>query len=132
MEKDFRFLEMLSVISRAKASVEKAKGTSKKGSEKYFAKRYLSDIQTEFQKRLVFAFASICFVMVGAPLGIKAQRKESSIGMAISLCVALSYYMVIILMSSLSKNFRAQPEFLIWIPVVACALMASYLIPKNL
>jgi lipopolysaccharide export system permease protein len=71
-------------------------------------------------------------VLVGAPLGIRAQRKESSIGMAISLGVALSYYMVIILMSSLSKNFRAQPEFLIWIPVLVCMMLASYLIPKNL
>ena len=131
-EKDFRFFEMMSAISCAKDSVKKATGTSRKGSEKYFAKRYLSDIQTEFQKRWVFAFASICFVLVGAPLGIRAQRKESSIGMAISLGVALSYYMVIILMSSLSKNFRAQPEFLIWIPVLVCMLLASYLVPKNL
>ena len=131
-EKDFRFFEMLSAISRAKDSVKKTTGTAKKGSKKYFAKRYLSDIQTEFQKRWVFAFASICFVLVGAPLGIRAQRKESSIGMAISLGVALTYYMVIILMSSLSKNFRAQPEFLIWIPVLVCMLLASYLIPKNL
>jgi lipopolysaccharide export system permease protein len=131
-EKDFRFFEMLSAISRAKDSVKKTTGTAKKGSKKYFAKRYLSDIQTEFQKRWVFAFASICFVLVGAPLGIRAQRKESSIGMAISLGVALTYYMVIILMSSLSENFRAQPEFLIWIPVLVCMLLASYLIPKNL
>lgn len=136
-EKDFRLFEMLSAISEAEESVKNASGSEKKKrgrkrSEKYLAKRRLSDIQTEFQKRLVFAFASICFVMVGAPLGIRAQRKESSIGMAISLGVALSYYMVIILMSSLSKNFRAQPEILIWIPVVVCALMASYLIPKNL
>ena len=131
-EKDFRFFEMMSAISRAKDSVKKATGTTKKGSEKYLAKRYLSDIQTEFQKRWVFAFASICFVLVGAPLGIRAQRKESSIGMAISLVVALSYYMVIILMSSLSKNFRVQPEYLIWLPVLACMLLASYLVPKNL
>jgi lipopolysaccharide export system permease protein len=95
-------------------------------------KCYLSDIQTEFQKRWVFAFASICFVLVGIPLGIRAQRKESSIGMAISLVVALSYYLVIMLMLSLSTNFKAQPEFLIWLPVLACALLASYLIPKNL
>ena len=52
--------------------------------------------------------------------------------MAISLGVALSYYLVVILMSSLSKNFKAQPEFLIWLPVLACVLLASYLIPKNL
>ncbi len=131
-EKDFRFFEMLSAISRAKENVKKSEGGSEKGSARYLAKRYLSNIQTEFQKRLVFAFASICFVLVGAPLGIRAQRKESSIGMAISLGVALSYYMVIILMSSLSKNFRAQPEFLIWIPVLACFMLASYLVPKNL
>lgn len=131
-EKDFRFFEMLGAIRNAKAVVEKAKGTSRKGSEKYLAKRYLSDIQTEFQKRWVFAFASVCFVLVGIPLGIRAQRKESSIGMAISIAVALSYYLVVILMSNLSKNFRAQPEFLIWIPVLACLALASYLIPKNL
>lgn len=131
-DKDFRFLEMISAISKAKRNVERAKGATKKGTERYFAKRYLSDIQTEFQKRWVFAFASICFVLVGAPLGIRAQRKESSVGMAISLAVALSYYMVIILMSSLSKDFRAQPEFLIWLPVLACLVFASYLIPKNL
>ena len=80
----------------------------------------------------MFAFASVCFVLVGIPLGIRAQRKESSIGMAISLVVALSYYLVVILMSSLSKNFKAQPELLIWLPVLACLLLDSYLIPKNL
>ena len=80
----------------------------------------------------MFAFASVCFVLVGIPLGIRAQRKESSIGMAISIAVALSYYLVVILMSNLSKNFREQPEFLIWIPVLACLALASYLIPKNL
>jgi len=131
-EKDFRFFEMLAVIKAAKEAVARASGPTRKGTEKYFARRYLSDMQTEFQKRWVFAFASICFVLVGIPLGIRAQRKESSIGMAISLGVALSYYLVVILMSSLSKNFRAEPEMLIWLPVVACLALASYLVPKNL
>jgi lipopolysaccharide export system permease protein len=123
---------MMSNISRVKKALKSMKGPTVKGSEIYMTKRYLSDIQTEFQKRWVFAFASVCFVLVGVPLGIKAQRKESSIGMAISLAVALFYYLVVILMSSLSKNFRAEPDILIWIPVVACAAFASYLIPKNL
>ena len=131
-EKDFRFTEMLGAIRRAKNAVARAKGPTKKGTERYLAKRYLSDIQTEFQKRWVFAFASVCFVLVGVPLGIRAQRKESSIGMAISLVVALSYYLVVILMSSLSKNFRAEPEILIWLPVAACLALAAYLVPKNL
>ena len=131
-EKDYRFFEMIGAIKRAKAYAKAVKGPTKKGTARYMAKRYLSDIQTEFQKRWVFAFASVCFVLVGIPLGIRAQRRESSIGMAISLCVALSYYLLVILMSSMSKNFRAEPELLIWLPVAACLALASYLVPKNL
>ena len=92
----------------------------------------LSNIRTEFQKRLVFAFASICFVLVGVPLGIRAQRRESSIGIAIALVTALGYYLVVILMTSLEKVYTVRPDALIWLPVVLCVALAGYLIPKNL
>ena len=96
------------------------------------ARRALSDIRTEFMKRWVFAFASICFVLVGVPLGIRAQRKESSVGMGIALLTALTYYLVVILMTNLSKNYHVHPEILIWLPVGLCVLLAGWLIPKNL
>ncbi len=96
------------------------------------ARRALSDIRTEFMKRWVFAFASICFVLVGVPLGIRAQRKESSVGMGIALVTALAYYLVVILMTSLSKNYHVHPEILIWLPVGLCVLLSAWLIPKNL
>ena len=38
----------------------------------------------ELSKRFVFAMASLCFVLIGIPLGIRSQRKESTIGMAIA------------------------------------------------
>jgi lipopolysaccharide export system permease protein len=76
--------------------------------------------------------ASFCFVLVGIPLGIKAQRKESTIGMAIALAVSLGYYLIVILMLSLHKNFVIHPEYLIWLAVVICLGLASRLIPKNL
>ncbi len=155
--KDFRFLEMMDKIREAKSDVknpeaaaarkakerlEKADGrdrTEKKDSvakelklgKKVF-KRRLSELRTEFQKRMVFAFASICFVLVGIPLGIRAQRKESSIGMAIALVVSLGYYLVVILMTSMDKSYAVRPDLLIWLPVVLCAALAGYLIPKNL
>ena len=155
--KDFRFLEMMDKIREAKSDVknpeaaaarkakerlEKDDGrdrTEKKDSvakelklgKKVF-KRRLSELRTEFQKRMVFAFASICFVLVGIPLGIRAQRKESSIGMAIALVVALGYYLVVILMTSMDKSYAVRPDLLIWLPVVICAALAGYLIPKNL
>ena len=134
-EKDFRFFEILNEIDArklevAQASTEKVKG--KKHSPRVAAKRALSDIRTEFMKRWVFAFASICFVLVGVPLGIRAQRKESSVGMGIALVTALVYYLVMILMTSLSKNYQVHPEVLIWLPVGLCVLLSCWLIPKNL
>jgi lipopolysaccharide export system permease protein len=91
-----------------------------------------SGLETEFMKRFVFAFASVCFVLIGVPLGIRAQRKESSIGMAIAIATSLVYYLIIILMLSLAKVPSAHPEFFIWLPVAICAGLASWLIPKNL
>lgn len=137
-EKDFRFFEMLSAIDARKKDVMEAKGAAKSGSAApskarvKSARRALSDIRTEFMKRWVFAFASICFVLVGVPLGIRAQRKESSVGMGIALVTALFYYLVVILMTSLSKNYHVHPEILIWLPVAACAGISAFLIPKNL
>ena len=83
-------------------------------------------------KRWVSAFASLCFVLVGVPLGIRAQRRESTIGMAIALVVALAYNLLELLMTSLSKNYAVHPEILIWLPVVLCLVLAVRLIPKNL
>lgn len=146
-EKDFRFFEILSEIRLAKADVKdpqaaaerraregRAKGAVAKELKlvKKSLKSQLSNLRTEFQKRFVFAFASICFVLVGVPLGIRAQRRESSIGIAIALVTALGYYLVVILMTSLEKNYAVRPDLLIWLPVALCAALASCLIPKNL
>ncbi len=146
-EKDFRFFELLSEIRLAKADVKnpqaaaerraregRAKGAAAKELRlvKKSLKSHLSNARTEFQKRLVFAFASICFVLVGVPLGIRAQRRESSIGIAIAIVTALGYYLVVILMTSLEKNAAVRPDLLIWLPVALCAALAAYLVPKNL
>ncbi len=143
-EKDFTLLprlgddgvkksEIMSALAKARKKVETASGKSRvKGTERYLARRALSDMETEFMRRWVSAFASLCFVLVGMPLGIRAQRRESTIGMAIALVVALAYNLIVLLMTSLSKNFVVHPEYLIWLPVVMCLALAAWLIPKNL
>ena len=144
--KDFRFFEMLRQI--------RALGSGK-GKEAKFAhvdlrtvkdermRRYIEDLRdeaprelsvhkVELNKRFVFAMASLCFVLVGIPLGIRSQRKESSIGMAISLAVSLGYYVVVILMLSCEEAYAIHPEFLIWIPVAVCFVLAARLIRRHL
>jgi len=127
--------EFLHALAKAKQELREAKSDTSekvKGKARHLARRKLSDLKTEFMKRWVSAFASICFVLVGIPLGIRAQRRESTIGMAIALVVALAYNMLELLMTSLSKNYSAHPEILIWLPVVLCIMLAFRLIPRNL
>ena len=127
--------EMLHAIARAKKEVKEARAQSSeelKSKARRLARRKLSDVKTEFMKRWVSAFASLCFVLIGVPLGIRAQRRESTIGMAIALAVALAYNLLELLMTSLSKNYSVHPELLIWLPVVLCLALAARLIPKNL
>lgn len=71
-------------------------------------------------------------MLVGVPLGIRAQRKESTIGMAISLAISMGYYMVVILALSLENHASCHPELIIWLPVVICLAIAGRLVPKNL
>ena len=97
-----------------------------------FTFRELSSLKVEFSKRLVFAMASLCFVLVGIPLGIRSQRRESTIGMAISLAVSLGYSVVIILILSCDEMYAARPWLFIWLPVVACFMLAGWLVRKHL
>lgn len=123
-EKDFRFHELRGAIRELRANT--------KGLPRAMQRKLLSIHRTEYHLRFVYAFASICFVLVGTPLGIRSHRKESTIGMAISIAVAMAYYLCVILVQSLDKFDWAHPYVLIWLPVAVCCILVAYLIPKNL
>lgn len=95
-------------------------------------RRMRSKAKVELSGRLVLAAASLCFVLVGVPLGIRAQRRESTVGMAISLAIALGYYLCIMLMENLQKSYSIHPEFLICLPVAASLALAGWFTRKNL
>ena len=131
--KDLRFFEMLDDIRRRAewiAAHEHDKEIQPMRLE--FEKRQLSGHKVELSKRFVFSMASICFVLIGIPLGIRSQRKESSIGMAVSLAVSLGYYVVVMLMLSCEEKYAIYPWYLIWLPVVVCGVLAARLVRKHL
>ena len=51
---------------------------------------------------------------------------------AISLAVSLGYYVVMILMLSCDEMYAARPWLFIWLPVVACFLLAGWLVRRHL
>lgn len=131
--KDLNMVGILGEISKLRADRDASpECEDQRVSRREFLSRELSSVQVEFMKRLVFAMASVCFVLIGVPLGIRSQRKESTIGMAISLAVALGYYVVVILMLSFEHNFAIHPEWLIWLPVLVCFVLSVKFIRKHL
>ncbi|MFO7936157.1 MAG: LptF/LptG family permease [Kiritimatiellia bacterium] len=95
------------------------------------AKRY-SVFRTHMQIRYVFAFASLVFVLIGVPLGIRSHRIESTVGIALSLVVAIFFYLGVIFAESMDGTPGCLPHILVWIPFSICSLLALYLLPKNL
>lgn len=131
--KDLRFFELVREIRASRARLAAASGEAAgRNACRPDEARDLSDMRVELAKRFVFAMAAICFVFVGVPLGIRSQRRESSIGLAISLAVMLGYYVLVILSLSLSETPAAYPHWLIWLPVALCLGLAARLIRRHL
>lgn len=84
-------------------------------------------VLTELNKRFSFSLACVTFALIGIPLGITAQRQETTVGFALSLLVALSYFLIIIVVNAFREKAHVHPELLIWLPNVIFLLLGSVL-----
>lgn len=91
----------------------------------------LSQARTELSKRTVMALACLCFVAVGVPLGIKAHRRESAIGVVLSLGVAAGFFLLLIAAESLARHAAFHPHWIAWAPVCLCMVLATGLVLRN-
>jgi lipopolysaccharide export LptBFGC system permease protein LptF len=78
--------------------------------------RERSASRTEINKRFSFPFACVAFAIIGVPLGVTAHRRETSIGFAMGLIVATTYFLFVIIGDTLRGNPHAHPELLVWFP----------------
>ena len=67
-------------------------------------------------RQVASSFACFGFVLIGMPLGIRAHRRETSVGLALALAVALIYYAFQAFAQSLDTNAAAHPHLLVWLP----------------
>lgn len=73
------------------------------------------------------AFACFAFVLVGAPLGIRAHRRETSVGLALALVIAIAYYAFLAFAQSLETKSGAHPQLLVWVPNFLFAGVGAWL-----
>lgn len=86
-----------------------------------------SATRTEISKRFSFPFSCLAFALMAVPLGVTAHRRETSMGFLISLVVAFSYFLFVIMADTLRTNPKVHPEILVWLPNVLFLVLGAWL-----
>jgi LPS export ABC transporter permease LptF len=86
-----------------------------------------SATRTEINKRFSFPFSCLAFALIGVPLGITTHRRETSVGFATGLLVAIFYFLFIIIADTLRGNAKVHPDLLVWFPNVLFLLIGAIL-----
>ena len=89
-------------------------------SRKDALKRNLVDaaepVRILIHKQVAFSFACFGFTLIGIPLGIRVQRRETKIGVFIALGLVGVYYAIMIIGQSLASHTQYAPHLLMWVP----------------
>ncbi len=87
-------------------------------------------LMVEASTRLALSLSCYAFVLLGAALGMKIQRKESSIGIAVSLLLVFIFYFFIIIADAMVNHPGFQPHLIVWIPFVASEIIGYVLVKR--
>lgn len=71
---------------------------------------------TELQARVAFSISCLTFVIVGIPLAIQTQRKETSFGTLIAITIVALYMLLDAVGKALKAKAGLYPELIIWTP----------------
>ena len=86
-----------------------------------------SATRTEINKRFSFPFSCLAFALIGVPLGITTHRRETSVGFATGLLVAIFYFLFVIIADTLREHPGIHPDLLVWFPNVLFLGIGAYL-----
>lgn len=113
LERD-KFLPSLELLARIGIEKQLGRDTTKQ--------------EVQFNSRIALALSPIAFLLLGLPLAIRTSRRETSVGLFLSVLLAGVYFGIIMLAEVLDEKKSVYPQYIIWIaPVLYQIFGAVYL-----
>lgn len=74
-----------------------------------------TDMEVEFNNRIALALSPIAFLLLGMPLAIRTSRRETSIGLFLSVLLAGIYFGAVLLTEVVKDVDKLYPQYFIWL-----------------
>ncbi len=87
--------------------------------------RDTTELEVELNQRIAFALSPIAFLLLGLPLAIRTSRRETSVGLFLSVILAGAFFLSIILCESLNSYPKLYPQYLLWLPNIIFQILGA-------
>ena len=84
-----------------------------------------TELEIELNQRIAFALSPIAFLLLGLPLAIRTSRRETSVGLFLSVILAGVFFLSIILCESLESFPYLYPQYLLWLPNIIFQIIGA-------
>lgn len=97
-----KFLRVMDILARLSLMKKRAEDTT--------------SLEVELNQRVALALAPIAFLLLGMPLAVRTSRRETSVGLFLSVLLAGAYYGGVLISDALRESPKLFPQYLVWIP----------------
>lgn len=83
-------------------------------------------LEIELNSRVALALAPIAFMMLGMPLAIRTSRRETSIGLFLSVLLGAIYFGGVMISDVLRDRPALYPQYLVWMSPILFQVFGAY------